>query len=105
MPKNRSKSGDSPLTGAGNRKQVRAVVAMETLVEYAVETVTATPGINTTDLEAKLREGGAHMQRGQTGHAATLAVERGLIRRDPGPRNSKLHYPADYGQGALSVPE
>jgi hypothetical protein len=93
------------LTGAGSRKQIRATVATDTLVDYVVETVTAYPGINTTELTRRLRERGAHLQHGQAGHAADLAVERGLIRRDPGPRNSKLHYPTDTGQEMLSGPE
>jgi hypothetical protein len=92
------------LTGAGNRRQVRAGVQLETLVGYVVEIVKAQPGLNTTELTVELRKRGAHMQREHPGQAARLAVERGLIRREKGPKNARVHFAADYAGSVLAFP-
>jgi hypothetical protein len=93
------------LTGAGNRRELRSARYAEILAEAVRDIATARPGINTGELEGALRAAGHHLQRGVAGAAANLAVERGWIRREAGPRNSKLHYPPDIGQESFSVPQ
>lgn len=80
------------LTGAGSRKVVAKVRHLEDLVPAVVQVVRAAPGITGNKLTTGLREAGHSCQRGDEIKAAALAVERGLLRIEPGPRNSKMYH-------------
>jgi hypothetical protein len=90
------------LSGAGNRKQVRATEHIEQLAAAVRDIVTEQPGINTSKLAESLRDGGEHLQREDTTAAVRLAESRGWVIRQSGPRNSKQHFP---GQSSRVVPE
>lgn len=82
------------MTGAGSRKTVAKVRHLEDLVPAVVQVVKSAPGITGNKLTPALREAGHSCQRGDEIKAAALAVERGLLRIEPGPRNSKQYFTA-----------
>lgn len=90
------------LSGAGSRKQVRATVHIEDLAIAVRAIVGSAPGINTTKITEALRNDGHHLQREDTTAAVRLAVDREWIVREDGPKNSKVHFPA---QSSRVVPE
>ena len=81
------------LSGAGNRKKVRKDGHAEHLAEAVRDIVTEAPGINTTELTERLRQGGEHLQREDTAVAVHRAEDRGWVHRERGPRNAWLHQP------------
>jgi len=80
------------MTGAGSRKVVAKVRHLEDLVPAVVQVVASAPGITGNKLTPALREAGHSCQRGDEIKAAAIAVERGLLRIEPGPRNSKQYF-------------
>ncbi len=81
------------LAGAGSRKSAAKTRNVDELVEPVVKTVTAAPGITGYKLTAVLRETGTSFRGGDEIKAAKLAVERGLLVVEDGPRNSKIYRP------------
>jgi hypothetical protein len=77
------------LTGDGSRKQAK-LVRMQAGVMKAVK---AAPGLNGTQVEAALREDGVTFQKGQERKALNSLVKKGLLKSEPGPKNSKLYFP------------
>jgi hypothetical protein len=82
------------MTGAGSRKAVAKVRHLDDLVPAVVQVVKTAPGITGYKLKTALREAGHSFQRGDEIKAAALAVDRGLLRFEPGPRNSKQYFAA-----------
>jgi RecA-family ATPase len=77
------------LTGDGSRKQ-----AKEMKLQAAVmKVVKATHPINGTQVEAALREDGVTFQKGEERKALAALVRKGLLKSEPGPKNSKLYSP------------
>jgi hypothetical protein len=93
------------MSGAGNRKQVRATEHIEQLASVVREVVTKDPGINVTGIRTALRDADEHLQHNDANKACALAVERGWVRREAGPRNSWKHFPASEPQVYRDVPE
>lgn len=79
-------------SGAGSRATVTSREKQLGLVQAVVAEVTARPGLNVAALEKALQEDGHRFQHGAVGRAAGQAVDAGLLRRELGPRNSKLFY-------------
>lgn len=77
------------LTGAGSRKAAAKTRHLDELVPAVVAVVQADGGITGYKLASALREGEVPFQRGDEIKAVRLAVERGLLRFEHGPRNSK----------------
>jgi len=90
------------VSGAGSRKQVRAVEHVEHLAQAVRDVVAKDPGINVAGLRSALRDRDEHLQREDASKAARLAEERGWVRRERGPRNAWQHFP---GQPSRVVPE
>lgn len=90
------------LSGAGNRKQVRATEHIEHLAEAVRDLVYAEPGINTAALTTALRDAGEHLQREDTAAAVHAASARGWVHRERGKRNAWEHFP---GQSSRVFPE
>jgi len=82
------------LAGAGSRKHAARTRHLDELVPLVVGAVTAEPGLTGYKLQKVLREAGASYQRGDEVKAAKLAVERGQLVVEDGPRNSKRYSPA-----------
>ncbi|MDP9433666.1 MAG: AAA family ATPase [Actinomycetota bacterium] len=91
------------LSGAGSRKQVRDVGRVDELAQLAARIVRDKPGINVSGLREALRAQGGHLQREDAGAAARRAVEQGLVRTEPGPRNSVLHFPSESAGSAVEA--
>ncbi len=81
------------LAGAGSRKSAAKTRNVDELVEPVVKAVAAAPGITGYKLTAVLRETGTSFRGGDEIKAAKLAVERGLLVVEDGPRNSKIYRP------------
>ncbi len=79
------------LAGAGSRKSAAKTRNVDELVGPVVQTVTAHPGITGYKLGQVLRESGAAFQRGDEIKAVSLAVERGQVIFEVGPRRSKMY--------------
>jgi len=84
------------LAGAGSRKSAAKVRHVEELVPAVIRVVSAAPGLTGYGLEKPLREAGATFTRGHEIKAAALAVERGLLRVEPGKRGAKHYHPPTY---------
>lgn len=82
------------MTGAGSRKVVAKMRHLEDLVPAVVQVVKAIPGITGNKLAAAAREAGHSFRHGDEIKAAALAVERGLLRIEPGSRNAKHYFTA-----------
>jgi len=80
------------LSGAGSRKTAAKTRNLDDLVPEVVRAVIAAPGMSGYKLTQAMREQGAAFQRGDEIKAAKLAVERHLLRTEPGPRNSTLYF-------------
>lgn len=92
------------MTGAGSRKVVAKVRHLEELVPAVVQVVKTTPGITGNKLTTALREAGHSCQRGDEIKAAALAVERGQLRIEPGPRNSKQYFTTGETSTSPDIP-
>jgi hypothetical protein len=57
--------------------------------------VTATPGLNTTEIAEKVRDVGVGFQPGDIGHAAERLIDQGHLRMEYGTRRAKKYYPTD----------
>jgi hypothetical protein len=79
------------LAGAGSRKNAARVRHLDQLIPAVVEVVKATPGSSGYKIGQALRETGLAFQKGNESKAAKLAVERGLLTCEPGPRNSTTY--------------
>jgi hypothetical protein len=82
------------LAGAGSRKTAAKTRHLEELIPIVVAIVKGDPGISGYKVEQTLRGQGTHFQRGDHSKALAAAVERRLIRFDPGARNAKNYHPA-----------
>lgn len=76
----------------GDRTESRA----DRHVESVVELVTAHPGLPASKIETYLAEEG--VGRTDARAAMKLAVSRGVVRIESGPRNARLHYPVVDGE-------
>ena len=79
----------------------RATTRAENALDDVLGAIRAEPGITMNGIEKALASG-------EHGHktyraAARLGAERGLIRTERGPRNSKLHYVIDLELGGVSL--
>lgn len=93
------------MTGRGSRREVRSAARLDGLVEAVVGIVEAEPGVNVAGILTGLREAGHHVQKGDHNQAAALAVERGRVRREQGPRRSWLHFPTGFQPKTPTSPE
>ncbi len=84
------------LAGAGSRKSAAKTRNVDELVEPVVKAVTAAPGITGNKLTQALRGAGASFNGGDEIKAAKLAVERGRLVIEDGPRNAKMYRPARH---------
>jgi len=84
------------LAGAGSRKSAAKTRNVDELVEPVVKAVTAAPGITGNKLTQALRSAGASFNGGDEIKAAKLAVERGRLVIEDGPRNAKMYRPAPH---------
>lgn len=82
------------LTGGGSRREAKQEQKTEGLRDPILATVRAHPGVNTSGIEARLRTEGVVFQKGDVSRALAGMAVAGLIRREQGPRNSTLNYPA-----------
>jgi len=82
------------LAGAGSRKSAAKTRNVDELVEPVVKAVAAAPGITGNKLTQALRSAGASFNGGDEIKAAKLAVERGRLVIEDGPRNAKMYRPA-----------
>src|SRR5829696_10136536 len=55
--------------------------------------VPAEPGLNTTQIQGKVRESGVGAQHGDVGKAATRLVDLGALRMEVGPRKAHNYFP------------
>lgn len=58
-----------------------------------VRVVTAQPGANGSKVEERLKADGVPGQKGDARKALAAAVERGMLRMEPGKGPAKLYYP------------
>ena len=84
------------LAGAGSRKSAAKTRNVDELVEPVVKAVAAAPGITGNRLTQALRSAGASFNGGDEIKAAKLAVERGRLVIEDGPRNAKMYRPAPH---------
>jgi len=84
------------LSGGGSRKSTAKSRALDELVPAVVEAVKASPGITGYGLRNVFRETGVSFRTGDESAAARVAVERGLIMAEDGPRNSKIYRPTPH---------
>jgi len=84
------------LAGAGSRKSAAKTRNVDELVEPVVKAVAAAPGITGNKLTQALRSAGASFNGGDEIKAAKLAVERGRLVIEDGPRNAKMYRPAPH---------
>ena len=80
------------LTGAGGRKVAAKERHVDELVSHVVRIVTEEPGVNGSQVEARLKADEVPGQRGDGRKALAVAVSRGLLRVTEGPRGAKLYH-------------
>ena len=98
------------LTGTGSRKNAAAADRMDILKGCAVATVKAAPGLNTSEIERRLKTDGQRFQKGDVSKALATAAEEGLLTFTMGPRNAKewhlpRHTPTHPGGVTLTYPD
>lgn len=93
------------LSGGGSRKLAAAAARLDEMVEHVVGIVTASPGANGTDVEKQLKAAGVPAQKGDGRSALAAAVERGLLRQEPGSRGAKHYYVADVPRPTPTYPD
>ena len=84
------------MTGQGSRRLIAATKHLDELVPAVVAAAERSPGITGRKLADELRQDGCAFQRGDEIKAARLAVERGLLVIEPGPRNAKCYFVPTY---------
>ena len=84
------------LSGGGSRKSTAKSRALDELVPAVVEAVKASPGITGYGLRNVFRDTGVSFRTGDESAAARVAVERGLLMAEDGPRNSKIYRPTPH---------
>ena len=57
--------------------------------------MTATPGLNTTEVAEKVRDVGVGFQRSDIGDAAQRLIDQGHLRMEYGTRGAKQYCPTD----------
>lgn len=77
--------------GEGDRRESRDSNARS----LVVAAVAVSPGITTNNLRELVRQDLPSKNNNEAGDAIHAAIAAGLIRTEPGPRNSKLHYLAN----------
>jgi hypothetical protein len=80
------------LTGNGSRRTANDQARIRELADSAVVVIAEQPGLTTTQIRDRLRAQGHSQQREDVSAALEDLVSRGLIRRQQGARNAKLHY-------------
>lgn len=80
------------LSGAGSRRKHRNDRKVEDLANIVTEVIRANQGWNTSEVARALKAQSVGHQKGDPAKALTLAVERGLLRRETGPRGSNRYY-------------
>jgi len=93
------------MSGAGSRKQVRDDSKLEALAATVRDIVKESPGMTMVKIKAALVEGLIPHRKGEENKAAKLAEDRRWIRREAGPRNSVLHFPAEAPSSPTEAPE
>jgi hypothetical protein len=83
------------LIGTGSRRAAKMTRRDEQLDKAVLDAVTATPGLNTTEITEKVRAAGIGFQRGDIGHAAGRLIDGGHLRLQRGSNNAKQYYPTD----------
>lgn len=91
------------LSGAGSRKQVRDSDHIDHLAEAVRDVVSSDPGVNVSGIRATLRDRGEHLQQNDANAACSLAVERGWVIRERGPRNAWKHLPGPNEPSSTGV--
>jgi hypothetical protein len=84
------------MTGQGSRRLIAQTKHLEELVPSVVAVAKRSPGITGRKLAEELHQEGRAFQRGDEIKAARLAVERGLLVIEPGPRNAKCYFVPTY---------
>lgn len=82
------------LSGAGSRRKHRNDRKVEDLAHIVTEVIRVNQGWNTSEVARALKAQSVGHQKGDPAKALSLAVERGLLRREAGPRGSNRYYPA-----------
>jgi len=81
------------LTGTGSRKVGKMGRESDALDQAVLDVVPAEPGLNTTQIQGKVRESGVGAQHGDVGKAATRLVDLGALRMEVGPRKAHNYFP------------
>lgn len=82
------------LTGAGSRRQAALTAKADDLMEVVLEVIREEPGINSRDLEDRLRQRGEKFQKGAPARSAKRAAERRFVRVEAlGPGKPTRFYP------------
>ncbi len=84
------------LAGAGSRKHATKTRNVDALVPAVVSAVKSAPSITGYGIRNVLRQDGASFRTGDEITAANVAVDRGLLVAEDGPRNSKRYRPAPH---------
>ncbi|WP_405070424.1 AAA family ATPase [Kribbella sp. NBC_01510] len=82
------------LTGSGSRKEAAKTRHLDAVVQAVVKAAEAQPGITGNKLLDAIRQAGCPCQKGDELKAAALAVQRGALRIEMGPRKAKQYYSA-----------
>lgn len=102
------------MSGSGSRKTAAAGRKIADLIPAVVEIVTATPGINGSQVAEGLKSAGVPHQRGDERKAIREALAAGRIRCEKGKRNAQHYFPGSElpratpsypGGASLSYPE
>lgn len=84
------------LTGAGSRRQSAVDDKVNELMDDVIQAVHQLPGMNSSQLEDRLRKAGKKFQKGAPAKAAQRAAERRFIRvEDHGPGKPTCYFPAE----------
>lgn len=92
------------LARTGSRKAKLAGDRSEFLVSAVHGVVTASPGLNGSQIEDTLRRQGVGAQKGEGRKALAAAVAAGLLHVQNGSRGSKLYYPTDLPRRTPTYP-
>lgn len=92
------------LARTGSRRTTASAHQLELVISAVHGVVTASPGVNGTQVEETIRRQGVKFQKGTERKALAAACERGLIHTKPGTRNAKHYYPGKPPRTSPSPP-
>lgn len=80
------------LNGNGSRTYARQNRKQDDLIRLIVEALSEHPGVRVGELEDLVRRAGANFQKGDVSKAARRGTDAGLLRCEPGERNSLRYF-------------